>query len=236
MALQDTELDLVERPYPSAGSFRDPITGLFPPLAGADGADDEDDTTDDDAEDTTGDDADTEDDAAPADDADLDTWKGYARKHEGRAKKTAKELDRERKARERAEKALRDREEADKSEAERERDKAVEDAKAEARREAIPRLVKAEIRAQAAGRFANPKNAVKLIDVELTELVDDDGEPDEDAIRDALDDLLEDEPHLAAGSTTGGKGDPDAGKGKGRRKSVEDMTPDEHLAAIRRHQ
>jgi hypothetical protein len=52
-----------------------------------------------------------------------------------------------------------------------------------------------------------------------------------DALKTALEDLLQRKPHLQAANGDGrrGKGDPDAGKGAGGSKSMEDMTVEEHL-------
>lgn len=98
------------------------------------------------------------------------------------------------------------------------REKAIADAKAEARREILDeangRLLRAEVKAAAAGKFANPEVAVKLLDLSLFKVADD-GSVDTKAITAAIDTLLADEPYLAAkvtapsGSADGGrKGEP----------------------------
>lgn len=59
------------------------------------------------------------------------------------------------------------------------------------------RIVRADVRAAAAGRLSDPSDALRYIDLEQFD-VDDDGATDEDAIREAVDDLLEHRPYLAA--------------------------------------
>jgi hypothetical protein len=66
------------------------------------------------------------------------------------------------------------------------------------------RILGAEIRAAAAGRFADPADALAFLDLEQFD-VDEDGQTDPDEIRAALDELLRRKPHLAA---QGGKRTP----------------------------
>lgn len=236
MATQDPTLVVIDELHahtrPSA--FRDPITGLFPPLAGADGEDE--DTSTDDAADTSADAADT---AADGEDQGGDEqgekrepdWKRESRKHERRAKQ-------EREAREAAEKRLKDLEDADKSEQDKALEKAREDAKLEALTEVEKerrdeRLDLAVTRA-AARTFADTEDALlnirrEIAAGELPDIFDDEGKVQTDALKEALEDLLERKPHLAAGGAPGNPGDPDRGKGKGAGASLEEMGVEDHL-------
>lgn len=92
-------------------------------------------------------------------------------------------------------------------------EKAVETAKREARAEANKafntRLVQADVRAAAAGKLADPEDAIRFLD--LGEFaVDDDGGTDKKAITKALDELVKAKPYLAA-SATRPTGDADQG-------------------------
>jgi hypothetical protein len=175
----------------------------FPPLAG--GAPDDDDDakqTEDEktAEDAT---ADTDDDAGKSDDestdADID-WKAMARKHEREAKKARKEnADAQAKLAAKDEAAKSDQEKAiDKA-----RKEAAEEAKGETSKQYRTKIKNAEIRAAAAGKFADPGDAVALLKLDDEDIFDDEGEINADAIKVALDELLESKPHLAAGQGTG---------------------------------
>jgi hypothetical protein len=125
-----------------------------------------------------------------------------------------------------------------------EQEKALEQARKEAAEEARGELTK-ELRKErlqsavartAAGKFADVDDAIKLLDLDDDDIFDEDGKVNADNLKSALDDLLDRKPHLAA-SPIGKKpaGDADAGKGSGGAKSLEDMSVEEHLAAIRRH-
>lgn len=141
-------------------------------------------------------------------------WKSESRKHESRAKA-------ERKAREAAEAKLAEHAEANQTETEKliekARKEATEATKAEVSGAFKTRILNAEIRAQAAGKFANKALAVKLLDLDASELVDEEGEPDEKAIARAVDDFLKQDENagLRAGASSRPAGDADAGKGKG---------------------
>lgn len=80
-------------------------------------------------------------------------------------------------------------------------EQAIEQARREARAEADARanerIIRSEVKAAAAGKLANPAIALKLIDLASFE-VDGDGNVDPDAIADAIDDLLKENPYLAA--------------------------------------
>jgi hypothetical protein len=79
-------------------------------------------------------------------------------------------------------------------------EKAVQAAKEEGRAEAVKemagRLVETEVRAAAAGKLADPADAVRLLDV--AEFVGDDGTIDRAAIDSAIAELVESKPYLAA--------------------------------------
>lgn len=80
-------------------------------------------------------------------------------------------------------------------------EQAIEEAKraatAEATAKANARILKAEIRAAAAGKLADPADALRLLDVDDFE-VSDDGEVDADEIAAAIADLIKSKPYLAA--------------------------------------
>lgn len=113
-------------------------------------------------------------------------------------------------------------------------EQALEAARAEARTEATTkanaRIVRAELKAAATGKVKNPALALKLIDTSEID-VDDDGEVDSDAVNQAITDLLEQYPELAAdGSKFTGTADQGA-KGKNSkpaqvtRSELASMTP-----------
>lgn len=167
-------------------------------------------------------------------------WKARARKWEmlakkgenAKARKAAEEV-------ERLQKALAEHEEASKSEQEkaldRARKEAAEAATAEVANTYRAKIKTAEIRAQAAGRFADPSDAVALAKIDDDELFDSAGEINTDAIKTALDALIESKPHLAARQGGGHvQGDVDAGKGVGDAKSLEDLSVEEHLRIIQK--
>lgn len=94
-----------------------------------------------------------------------------------------------------------------------EQEKAVEQARREARTEASKafnvRLLQAEVRAVAAGKLADPEDAIRFLDLDQFD-VDDDGKTDTKAITKALDELVKAKPYLAA-SATRPTGDADQG-------------------------
>lgn len=105
------------------------------------------------------------------------------------------------------------------------------DAEDAATARANARIVRSEIKAAAAGKLADPKDALVFLDLDQFE-VDEDGEVDEDEIADAIEDLLKRKPHLAA-TQRGGKrfqGGADGGARKGATKPITEeqlskMTP-----------
>ena len=187
---------------------------------------------------------DTEQDDTPEPVAEPD-WKSEARKHERRAKQTARELSS-------LQSRLKEREDADKTEQE----KAIEQAREQARAEALSeadkerrndRLELAVTRLASRGfgdgdRFADPDDALVYLeraiargDVDPEDIFDDGGKVQTDAVQTALQELLENKPHLRA-QTDGAQrvpGSSDAGKG--RAKSGEDESVDDILARKRRH-
>lgn len=166
-------------------------------------------------------------------------WKAESRKHERRAKQ-------ERKARDEAEAKLRAREDADKTDQE----KAIEDARKAAREEALSeaererrndRLEVAVARA-AARTFADVDDALLHVqrgisagEIDPDDIFDDKGKVQTEALKSALDELLERKPHLKADAGQGGAaGSPDTGRG-GSGTPVDDMSVEQHLNASRRH-
>jgi hypothetical protein len=59
------------------------------------------------------------------------------------------------------------------------------------------RILRSEIKAAAAGKLADPTDALRFLDLEQFE-VGDDGDVDEDEIADAISDLLKNKPYLGA--------------------------------------
>lgn len=112
-------------------------------------------------------------------------------------------------------------------------DKAIEKAKAEAAEaagkeataKANARILKAEVRAAAAGKLADPADALRLLDLDDFE-VDDDGEVDAKAIAKALDDLVKSKPYLAA---KGGRPAGNADQGVRSDSGNQAMSPQERL-------
>lgn len=172
----------------------------------------------------------TTDDQLPKGD-DVD-WKSQSRKHERRAKQTAKELE---DARARLAKI----EEANQTEQERALEQARKEAAEQARSEVDGRyrkkILRAEIRAQAAGKFADPDDAIRLLDLEDDDVFDDEGEVQTAVLTNALDDLLERKPHLRADTGSGRpKGGADGGKGAAASTNLDDMSVEEHLKRIQK--
>lgn len=115
--------------------------------------------------------------------------------------------------------------------------------KAEARREALAeaneRILRSEVKAAAAGKLADPADALRLLDLSALE-VDDDGSVDEDEIADAIDDLVKRKPYLAAqggrkftgtadqGTRNGGRAKP----GQVTRAELAQMTPEQINKAL----
>lgn len=169
---------------------------------------------------------------APEKSEDTD-WKSHARKHERQAKKSSKRV-------EELEAELTKFREATQSEQEKAisqaRKEAAEEAKSEVLAELRKERLSASVARHAAGKFADVEDAIRLLDLDDADIFDEDGKVDNDNLKQALTDLLDRKPHLAA-SPVGKKpaGDADAGKGKGGSQSLEDMSVEDHLNRIRRH-
>lgn len=238
----------------------DPRRGRLVPVMAGGAPDDEDsdeaekdEESDDGAEEASEDD--DKDDEGESGDTD---WKRAYRRLERNSKGR---VNAHRRAREAAEAALKEREDADKSEQDRAvedakkagRDEALTEAQKERRAD---RLEVAVTRHAAKGvrvgegdgartvRFDDPADALVFIerdiasgDLDADDVFDDEGRVQTDALTAALVDLLERKPKLAAdyvsaGGSGRGSGDPDTRKGRSAGKSLEDMSPDEHLKQI----
>ena len=106
------------------------------------------------------------------------------------------------------------------------RKEAAEAARAEVTSEYQSKVLQSEIRAQAAGKFANPALAVRLLDLDATDAFGNDGEVDATVIASAIDEFLAADGNegLRAGSPNGGRpvGSVDAGKGSAAADTPED--------------
>ncbi|MBO2530974.1 MAG: hypothetical protein CW348_14200 [Thermobifida sp.] len=91
------------------------------------------------------------------------------------------------------------------------------------------RIVRAEVRAAAAGRLADPGDALRFLDAEQFE-VDADGNVDADELADAIGELLKSKPYLAAHGGRRFQGTGDGGARKGSRPSQ--ITSREDLAKM----
>lgn len=178
--------------------------------------------------------------AAPDDDGDGDGGTGdgggdagdgdTSGQDDGLGDKGREALAKERKARRDAEKARRAAEaelaalkaqqadgaqtDADKQAAE----QARRDAEAAAAAKANERILKAEIRAAAAGKLADPADALRYLDLSQFEVADD-GATDPEAISEAISELIKTKPYLAA-KANGFQGSGDGGAaGRGGRPS-----------------
>ncbi len=95
------------------------------------------------------------------------------------------------------------------------------------------RVLRAEIKAAAKGKFADPADALTFLASKLDQFEpDENGDFDEDEITDALDDLLQRKPHLAAAKAPRFQGGGDNGARKSATKPITEeqlkkMTPDQ---------
>ena len=149
-----------------------------------------------------------------------DDWQAKSRKHEREAKK-------ERKAREALEARIREIESSNQTDQEKALAQAREEARAEAKAEADQERRKDRLEVAvtrlAARDFADTEDALLHVDrgiaagdIDPDDIYSDDGTVNTDALKTALDELLERKPHLKAGPN--GRrphGDADAGKGSG---------------------
>lgn len=106
-----------------------------------------------------------------------------------------------------------------------------------ATQKANARIVRSEIRAAAAGKLADPKDALTFLDVDQFD-VDENGEIDSDEVADAIDDLLKSKPYLAAqgGKRFQGTGDGGAARKASKPKQLTEadlqtMTPEQIVKA-----
>ncbi|QDH86178.1 scaffolding protein [Brevibacterium phage AGM12] len=136
-----------------------------------------------------------------------------------------KALDRMKAERNEAKKAARERdaeiaelkrqiEAKDKTPEENELEAARVEARAETLSKANERVLRSEVKSAAAGKLRNPADALKLLELKDFD-VNEDGDVDTDQIQDAISDLLEEKPYLAA---QGSNGSFDSGRGKQPRK------------------
>lgn len=181
-------------------------------------------------------------------------WKRESRKHERNYKKAMRRVGE-------LEKSQKDRNDADKSTREKELDEARSTARGELEEKhkterRADRLEVAVTKAAAKGlkigdgddaktlKFADPDDALLHLDrairsgeLDPDDIFDNDGRVRSDALDEALTEILESKPHLAAESGNGGsgrrvKGGADGGKGKAPNT---DMTVESRLKQIRRH-
>lgn len=175
------------------------------PIAGGAEDDDAGDDGDDDAD--KGDDTGTEDDADEGDPEGADKL-GDAGK---RALDSMKARLRDEKAKRRTAEAERD---TLRTGAKKDGEPTADEIRAEARKEATDkanaRIIRSEIRAAAAGKLADPKDALVYLDLSKFE-VDEDGEIDSEDIVEAIDDLIKNKPYLAAATAKRFQGTGDGG-------------------------
>ena len=131
---------------------------------------------------------------------DVETWKSRSRQWERQSKENASAA----KERDEYKQRLEELEQQSKSDHEKALDKAVKEAEARARDEILTtanqRLVKASVRVAAAGKLADPEDAIRFLDLDEFK-VDDDGEVDAKQLASAIDELLKTKPYLAAKAT-----------------------------------
>ena len=121
----------------------------------------------------------------------------------------------------------------DKTPDEQELDAVRREAEAAAIARANERILRSEIKAAAAGKLADPEDALRYLDLEEFE-VDESGNVDATEIVDAINELLERKPYLSA---QGGRVTLDTGRGKNpaagqlTREDLRHMTPEEIVSA-----
>jgi hypothetical protein len=84
------------------------------------------------------------------------------------------------------------------------------DAEQAATAKANARIIRSEIRAAAAGKLADPKDALTFLDLSQFE-VDENGEVDSDEVAEAIEELLKNKPYLAAATAKRFQGTGDGG-------------------------
>lgn len=209
---------------------------IWPVMGGAPDPDPENDPDEDGQPDEPGGDADGSDD--DADDAPddsglgdkgkkaLDAMKAKVKEERQKRRDTEAELEKLRKA---AEKKPDDDQPSE--------DEIRREAEQAAAQKANARIVRSEIRAAAAGKLADPKDALVHLDLDQFE-VDDNGEVDSDEVAEAIDDLIKSKPYLAAqsGKRFQGTADGGAARNAGKpkqltREDLDGMSPAEIVKA-----
>jgi hypothetical protein len=111
------------------------------------------------------------------------------------------------------------------------------EALATATRSANERILRAEVKAAAAGKLADPADAIRFLDLSTID-IDDDGTVDPDQVVEAIADLVKNKPYLAAQGARKWQGGADGGARKGQAKppqlteaDVKRMTPEQIVAA-----
>lgn len=157
----------------------------------------------------------------------LDAWKDRARLAE-KALKDAKVA---------AAKAQQEADLKDKPADEQEIERARAEARAEATAEANKRILRSELKALATGKLADPTDAALYVNLDDF-TVSDSGDVDSDALNEAIADLIERKPHLAAQKQSRFDGAADQGaKGKDSKPSqltkddIDSMSPEQIVAA-----
>lgn len=149
----------------------------------------------------------------------IEKWKALARKHEKEAKRLKSFEAAAQKAQQESQS------DADKA-IEKAKTEAAEAAGKEATAKANARILRAEIKAAAAGKLADPGDALRLLDLDDFE-VDDEGDVDAKAIAKAIDDLVKSKPYLVG--KTAGKGSADNGARSNSGDSSKPMSAQERL-------
>lgn len=111
------------------------------------------------------------------------------------------------------------------------------EAQLEATRKANERILRSEVKAAAAGKLADPQDAIRFLDLDQFD-ISDDGEIDSGDITDAIDELLKTKPYLAAATAQRWQGTADGGARNGptgpqqlTRADLDGMTPAQIMAA-----
>lgn len=195
---------------------------VMPVISGGDGSEDDDESDDDDSDDDDNDDDDSTDDAADGDD---DEELGEAgKKALAKERKARKSAEKRAKAAERRQRDLEQRlrkienksKPDDDDDSPGDPDKAAAEAEERERERYHRRLLKVELKALAVGKLKDPDD-IRLIDVDALDAeFDEDDELDKagiEELKSAIDDLLEEKPHLAAEAKDSKKpkGDGDGG-------------------------
>jgi hypothetical protein len=111
------------------------------------------------------------------------------------------------------------------------------EAQLEATRKANDRILRSEVKAAAAGKLADPQDALRFLDLDKLD-ISDDGDVDSGDIADAIDELLKTKPYLAAATATRWQGSADGGARNGptgpqqlTREDLKGMSPEQVMAA-----